>query len=143
MAIIFFIIEIFTPGFVLACFGIGFLVTALVSSFKASFEIQILIFSITTLVVFFGIRPFVLKYFFNKEESKIQTNVNALIGKNARVTVKIDPPTYSGRVAIEGDDWRAISIDEKSIDVGTIVKITRVDGTKLFVEEVKSQNEEI
>jgi membrane protein implicated in regulation of membrane protease activity len=58
-----FIAEIFTPGFVLACFGVASLVTGLLSFLGVGLQGQIVTFSISTIVVFFGIRPVFLKYF--------------------------------------------------------------------------------
>lgn len=138
-AIIFFIIEIFTPGFVLACLGIGCLVSGLAAIFNFNFQVQVLVFSITTLIVFFGIRPFILKYLF-KTSATIETNVDALIGKIGRVSVKIDPASNTGRVIVEGDDWRAVSVDDNSIEAGTKVIILKVTGTKLLVKKADSEN---
>lgn len=138
-AIFFFIIEIFTPGFVLACLGIGCLISGLAAILNFNFQIQVLAFSITTLIVFFGIRPFILKYLF-KASATIETNVDALIGKTGRVAVKIDPESNSGRVIVEGDDWRALSVDDDIIDAGKKVIILKVTGTKLLVKKVDAEN---
>lgn len=132
-AFILFIAEIFTPGFLVACFGISCLVTSIVAYLGMGVKIQVLTFSVSTLVVFFGIRPFVLKYFYSKE-SKIKTNVDALIGKKGRVTERIDSNAVKGRVIIGGEDWRAVSVDEKAIEKDVKIEVNKVEGTKLFVK---------
>jgi membrane protein implicated in regulation of membrane protease activity len=137
----FFIAEIFTPGFLLACFGIACLTTGLFSFFELGAKAQIITFSISTLVVFFGIRPFVLKYFYTST-GKLKTNIDALIGKTGLVSERIDPNINKGRVIIGGEDWRGISIDENIIETGEKIKVVRVDGTKLYIKPVAKGQED-
>lgn len=125
-----FIAEIFTPGFLLACFGVASLVTGLLSFLGVGLQAQIVTFSVSTLVVFFGIRPVFLKYF----DASIRTNVDALIGKTGRVTERIDPETNSGRVIVGGEDWKGALIGERIIEVGEEVTVIRVEGAKVFVK---------
>ncbi|MBN2090865.1 NfeD family protein [candidate division KSB1 bacterium] len=141
VAILFFIIEIFTPGFVLACFGVGCIASALAAFLKFNFQIQILAFSITTLAVFFGLRPLILQYFF-KSTDNVKTNVEALTTKIGRVSIQINPVQNTGRVIINGEDWRAISIDESIIDVGEKVEVLKVDGAKVIIKKLAKSVEE-
>jgi len=134
VAILFFIIEIFTPGFVLACFGVGCLASALAAFLNFNFQIQILAFSATTLAVFFGLRPLILQYFF-KSTDNIKTNIDALINKIGRVSVRIDSIQNTGRVVVNSEDWRAISADESIIEVGERVEVLKVDGSKVIVRK--------
>jgi len=135
VAVLFFIIEIFTPGFVLACFGVGCIISALAAFLKFSFQIQVSAFSVTTLAVFFGLRPLILQYFF-KATDNVKTNVDALANKTGRVSIQIDSARNSGRVIINGEDWRAVSIDESVIAVGEKVEILKVDGSKVVVKKI-------
>ncbi len=134
VAILFFIIEIFTPGFVLACFGVGCLASALTAFLNFNFQLQILAFSATTLAVFFGLRPLILQYFF-KSTDNIKTNIDALIYKIGRVSVRIDSIQNTGRVVVNSEDWRAISADESVIEVGERVEVLKVDGSKVIVRK--------
>jgi len=140
-AIVLFIAEIFTPGFLLACFGVACLATGLVSFLDLGVKVQIITFSISTLVVFFGIRPFVLKYFYSST-GELKTNVDALVGKTGLVSERIDPSTDKGRVTIGGEDWRGLSIDESVIEAGEKIIVVRVDGTKLFVKPLPKRKED-
>ena len=126
-------LEIFIPGFFVACLGMAFLVTAVPAFFGGNVKLQIVIFSLASIVIFFGLRPFFLKYL-SPDKHTTRTNTDALIGRIGVVLEAIDPNTYSGRVKVGGEDWRAISNSEKAIAVGEKIVVTKVDGTKLFVD---------
>jgi membrane protein implicated in regulation of membrane protease activity len=131
--IILFILELFTPSFVLACFGLAAMVTAIASFVGLDIKMQIVVFSVANIVIFAGLRPFFMKYLSSKREDT-KTNVEALIGKTGIVTESIDPDTNSGRVNVGGEDWRALSDSGVVISKGQKIKVNKVDGTKLFVE---------
>jgi len=135
LAIILFIAEIVTPGgFVLACLGIGCLASGFISYLGFGVTIQLLIFSIASLTLFFGIRPFFSKYFL-QSVSKIKTNIDALVEKTGMVSERIDPATCKGRVLVGGEDWKGVSVSDEVINAGTKVTVVRVDGAKLVVKE--------
>ena len=129
------ILEIFTPGFVLASFGIGCFAAGLSASFGMSFYFQIFLFSAGTLLVFFGIRPLFKKYLLPPRVEE-PTNVAALEGKSGRVTETVDNNNDSGRVKIGGEDWRAVAEDNQVYKEGETVQTIRVEGTKVFVKKV-------
>ncbi len=131
--VILFILEIFTPGFILACFGVACAVTALASYLGCSIKMQIVIFSAANIIIFFGIRPFFLK-FLSSNKHAVRTNTEALIGKIGIVTESIDPNSDIGRVKVGGEDWRAISNSNTKISAGQKIMVKKVDGTKLFVD---------
>jgi membrane protein implicated in regulation of membrane protease activity len=135
LAIILFIAEIMTPGgFVLACLGISCLASGFISYLGFGVTIQLLIFSLASLTLFFGIRPFFSKYFL-QSAGKIKTNIDALVEKTGMVSERIDPATGKGRVLVGGEDWKGVSISDEVIDVGTKVAVVRVDGAKLVVKK--------
>jgi membrane protein implicated in regulation of membrane protease activity len=137
VAVILFILEIGTPGFILACFGIGCLGGALLDYLGFGFGYQISAFCVVSIVLFFTIRPIVKKHFYkNGENSK--TNTDALIGLVVLVDEKIDPSDDSGRVKVGGDNWRAVSIDNIILDKGSKVEVKKVEGTKVFVTLYKN-----
>ncbi len=141
VAIVMFIAEIFTPGFLLACLGLGCLASGIFALIGAGLSVQVIVFIITTLVVFFGIRPFILKRFY-KAAKGVKTNVDALVGKQGMVTEAIDPLKGSGRVVVAGESWRGITEDNNQIPVDTAISVVRVEGTKLFVKPSSSTEEE-
>lgn len=135
-AVILFIVEIFAPTFISICIAIGCLASGLFSYFDYGIKIQTIIFFIGTSASFFGVRPLMLKYAY-KEGRGIKTNVDALIGKIGRVTIKIDPNKDEGRVIVDGEDWRAISEGNIIINSGEKIEVIKVDSTILIVKSIK------
>jgi membrane protein implicated in regulation of membrane protease activity len=143
LGLIFLIAELGTPGgFVLACFGISCFVTAFFSFVGFSFSIQVLIFSISSLALFFSIRRLFPKLF-SQSANRIKTNVDALIGKTGVVSEMIDPSTGKGRVVVGGEDWKGVSVSDTVIEIENKVRIIKVDGTKLIVDEIKLHKGEV
>lgn len=133
VALVFFIVEIFTSGFAVACFSIGALAAAIGAALDLEVIWQIILFAVFTLVAFVFVRPMVLKIFF-KHTSDQPTNADALIGKQGRVSANIDPKTGYGRVSIDGDDWKAVSLDGSLITKGTVVQVVKIDSIILTVK---------
>jgi len=135
VGILLFIAEIFTPGFVLASFGIGCLFSALAAGIGLSLKMQILGFIVGTLVAYFTVRPFFTRYCY-KSSPDVKTNVDALIGKIGRVTETISLEVGTGRVLVGGDDWRAVSVENTIIPERSPVEVVRVQGTTVYVRPV-------
>jgi membrane protein implicated in regulation of membrane protease activity len=135
LGIILLIAELATPGgFVLACLGISCFVAGLFSYFGFGSTMQILIFSIASLTLFFCIRPLFKKYLIQASD-KVKTNIDALEGKIGIVSERIDPPSGKGRVMVGGEDWKGISLADKIIDVGQRIIVIKVDGSKLVIQQ--------
>jgi len=133
IAILLFIVEIFIPTFFAASLAIGSIAAAIFSFLGFGIEVQFIVFSLGTLAIFFAIRPFMLKYA-HRKNGQIGTNVDALIGKTAKVTVTIDNSKNEGRVVFEGDDWRAETENSEILEPGSKVEILKVDSTVLIVK---------
>ena len=132
VALVFFIMEIFTPGFAVACLSIGSIGGSIASACGLEFKFQILVFAIATLLAFVLVRPVVLKVFHNKSK-EVLTNVDALVGRQAIVSEEI-VPIVGGRVKVDGEDWKAISADGRPVSAGTPVRILKVESVILTVE---------
>ena len=135
VAIVLFIGEVFTPGFVLASFGIGALFSSVAAGLGLEIKGQVAGFISGTLVAFFGVRPLFTRYGY-KGSSGVKTNVEALMGKTGRVSETIDDARNSGRVLVGGDDWKAVSLDGSVIEKDTRVEVVRVEGVKVIVRSI-------
>jgi membrane protein implicated in regulation of membrane protease activity len=133
-AVLLIIVEILTAGFVLGSFGIAAFITAVVAYIGFPIEFQLIVFIASSLVIFFALRPIAKKYLAPKK--KIETNVHRLIGKKAIVIETIDNFRQTGRVKIDGDDWRARTESQEIIPVGREVIIKVVDSATLIVSSV-------
>lgn len=65
-----------------------------------------------------------------------KTNVDAVIGTQGYVIEAIDNLSYTGRVKLGGITWAARSAPGGSIPEGTLVRVERVEGVKVYVSPV-------
>src|SRR5690606_17357430 len=117
LAIVLLIVEIFTVTFLTASLAVGCLAAGIFSYLGFDINLQLIVFSIVSIIAFFGARPFMKKYAY-KAGGNVRTNMEALIGQIGRVSETIDPATGSGRVQVGGDDWRAEALHDNLIKVG-------------------------
>ena len=136
--IILMIAEIFTPGFLLASFGIGALGGSLSAYLDYETTLQLIVFSIVTMAVFFGLRPFYIKFLY-RSDTQLETGVKAFIGNTYKVTEQIINVENTGRVKIGSESWRARSETDVIIEAGELVVVSSVEGSTLIV----STNERI
>jgi membrane protein implicated in regulation of membrane protease activity len=133
-AIILVIIELLTAGFGVICFAIGALFSALSAYFGLGLLWQLLVFAVTSVLTFIFLRPVMIKLLERKSKD-VKTNADALIGKTALVSETIDATQNTGRVAVDGDDWKAVSADGSIINKGEKVKIVSRDSIILTVNQ--------
>ena len=136
LGVIFFVFEIFTPGFIVATFGFGCLAAAFPAYFHSHFLWQLFAFSAGTLAFFFTVRPLYLKYLYPREK-QISTNAQALIGQKGVVIEAIDVARGQGRVKVGGEDWKASCRTREHLAVGTKVRVSALEGVTLFVEPIE------
>ena len=134
VAIVLVILEIMTAGFGVICFAIGAVFSALVAGLGGSITWQIVVFAVVSLLTFVFLRPVVIR-FLDKKSKDVKTNADAVIGRKGIVSERIDSAQHTGRVAIDGDDWKAISEDGSVIEKGAEVKIVKLDSIILTVKQ--------
>ena len=138
-AIILVIVEICTVAFGSICFAIGAGFAALAAVFHANLTWQIVVFVIVSLLTFIFLRPVVVR-FLEKKSKDVKTNAEAIIGRKAVVSERIDATQHTGRVAIDGDDWKAVSEDGSVIEKGTDVEILKLDSIIATVRRATRNN---
>lgn len=132
IAILLVIFEICSATFGAICFAIGAGFSALAAGLGLNLTWQIVIFAVASLLIFIFLRPFMLK-FLDRKSKDVKTNADALLGRKAVVSERIDASQHTGRVAIDGDDWKAVSSDGTVIETGTEVTIVKMDSIILTV----------
>ena len=134
-ALLLFIVELFTTGFAVICLSIGALGGTVAALCGASLEVQILVFAVVSFIALLGVRPLLKRLFF-KDGDKVATNADAILGKRGVVCVAIAADDDTGRVMIDGMDWRARSEDGCALDEGTKVEVVGRDSVILIVKKL-------
>lgn len=132
VAIVCLITELTGGDFFIMCFAIGAALTAVLSFLPIGFYAQLLVFLVLSVLCIFFVRPFALKYLHSHKRERL-SNVDALIGQNGRVSEPIAEGGY-GRVAIDGDDWKAVSADGQGLEQGAKVKVVGRESVIITVE---------
>lgn len=133
MALFFFVAEIFTLGFVLACFGVGAAVAAILAFAGVGAAWQLLAFVVVSALAVLLSRPFAERV---SEPNAEQVGIDRVLGKRAVVVEAIEPASASGRVRVEREEWRAEAVDDREIAVGARVEVVAVEGTRLRVRSI-------
>lgn len=134
IAILLLIFEICSATFGAICFAIGAGFSALAAGLGANLTWQIVIFAVVSLLTFVFLRPVVMR-FLERKSKDVKTNADALIGRKGVVSERIDATQHTGRVAIDGDDWKAVSDDGSVIEKGTTVEIVKLDSIIVTVKQ--------
>lgn len=128
------IFEICSATFGAICFAIGAGFSALAAGLGAGVTWQIVIFAVVSLLTFIFLRPFMLK-FMDRKSKDVKTNAEAIIGRKGVVSERINAEQHTGRVAIDGDDWKAVSEDGSIIEKGASVEIVKMDSIIVTVKQ--------
>lgn len=130
-------IEIATMALTTIWFAGGALVAFILALLGASVNVQLVVFLVISFVLLFFTRPLASKYI-NKNTTR--TNVESLVGKQARVTVAIDNTLSTGAAVVDGQEWTARAADDThTYPVGALVNIQNVKGVKIIVSESKEE----
>ena len=128
---VFFIIEIFTVGFLIFWLGVGALFAMLISFLTSNIIIQTTVFVISSGLLIFATKPLVNKI--TKKEI-VPTNVYSIVGKKGIVIEDINWSTGTGQIKSEGEVWSAKTNEQINIPKGTEVEIESIDGVKVIVK---------
>ena len=136
LLILFGIGEAITVGLTSILFAAVSLVALVVALLNGPIWLQIVLFIVVSILCMLAIRPLAAKYLNNKVEP---TNADRIIGAETRVVENIDNLQATGAVRIAGMVWSARSENDAPIPVGTLVRVLRIEGVKVYVEEVKEE----
>lgn len=133
-AVVFFIGEVMTEGFCLLWFSVGALVALFFTLFTDNLIVLFAIFLSVAIILLLATRK--LTENFLNSRKKVESNVNALIGKKAKIIEEIDQIEGFGKVKVNGEVWKAITEDSSvTFNVGETVIIKAIDGVKLIIEK--------
>ena len=117
-------------------FAAGALVSGIVALLHGALWLQIALFFLVSIGCMIAARPLVVKYI---NQATTATNADRVLGAAARVTEAIDNTVPVGAVYVDGKTWSARSVSGEPIAQGTMVRVKRMEGVRLFVEESKEE----
>ena len=130
LMIVFLFIESQGVNMVSLWFAAGALGALIAHLCGAELWLQIVIFFALSIVLLASLRPIARKYFTPKIS---KTNVDSVIGQTCLVTADIDNIAAQGQVKLGAMEWSARSTSGEAIKAGTLVKVDRIEGVKVFV----------
>jgi len=111
-------------------FAAGALVATLAAMLSAPIWLQITLFVVISVGLLALLWPLVRKFL---KPGITKTNVDAVIGSVGRVTATIDNVAAEGQVKLGAMAWTARSTSGDIIPEGTLIRVDRIEGVKVFV----------
>ena len=130
LTVVFIFIEANTVAMVSTWFAAGSLGAMIVSLLGGKIWLQAVVFLVVSAGLLLLLRPMVRKHF-NPKLTK--TNVDSIIGTTGIVTVEIQNNLAAGQVKLGAMEWSARSSSGAVIPVGTLIKVDKIEGVKVYV----------
>ena len=134
LLVVFLIVEASTVTLVSLWFAAGSLAALIAALLHAPLWLQALLFLAVAAGTLIALRPLTRKFIHPKLTA---TNVDSVIGSAGLVTASIDNVTAVGQVKLGAMEWSARSTSGAPIAEGTLVKVDRIEGVKVFVSPVE------
>ena len=135
LMVLFMALEAATVMLASIWFAAGSLCALIVCLLGGRLWLQIVVFFAISILLLFLLLPMAKKRLKSKV---VATNADALVGKVCKVTEAIDPMD-GGRIKVGDVTWSAQC--ENEVKAGARVKILKIQGAKVLVEEVKKEVE--
>ncbi len=115
-------------------FAAGALAAAVAAMLSAQVWLQVVLFFVVSGGLLAALWPFVRKVL---NPAHAATNIDSVIGTEGYITASVDNLNATGQVKLGGMYWTARSTDGGNIPEGTLVKVDRIEGVKVFVSPVQ------
>lgn len=134
LAVIIFAIvaEAMTAALVSIWFVPAGFISMLLAAVNAPLWLQVAVFLVASALCIFLLRSLFCK---GDKGKKVRTNLDAVIGAEARVTERICNIEEKGAVKVMGKEWSARSDDGEIYDEGDTVRVLEIRGVKLIVKK--------
>ena len=131
LMLVFLIAEAACPVHLISLwFAVGALVAMVSAMLSASVAVQLAAFLMVSAALLALLWPLTKKFL---NPSHVATNVDSVIGATGMVTEDIDNVTAVGRVKLGAMYWSARSTSGVPISQGTVIRVDRIEGVKVFV----------
>ena len=125
--------EAVTVGLTFIWFAVGALGGLVTAWLGGEVWQQVVVFLALSALALVLVRPVASRFL---KTSHSPTNADRVIGKTAVVTEAIDNVEGKGQVNISGQVWSARSQHDVVIPAGAEVKVLRIEGVKVYVENI-------
>ena len=132
------IIELLSGVVATLCVAVGCLAAAVAALAGTGIEMQLAAMAAGVILAFIFIAPLVNRMRQRKAANREEynSNMNALIGREAIMTRAYENEAEPGRARIDGDNWQVRSHDGTPIAHGTRVSVTGYDSIILIVKPI-------
>ena len=136
--VVFLAAEAGTVTLISIWFALGALGAILVALLGGGLMLQITVFLLLATILLLSLRGIVRRHI-RPRISK--TNIDSVIGATGIVLSPVDNIAALGQVQVNGVEWAARSTDGTQIPAGTLVRVDKIEGVKVFVSpaEVSAQ----
>ena len=132
--VVFIAAEAMTVTLVSIWFAAGALGAVLVALMGGGVVLQVTVFLALAGALLLSLRSVVRKRF---NPRITRTNVDSVVGATGIVLTPVNNIAALGQVQLGGVEWSARSTDNTHIPAGTLVKVDRIEGVKVFVSPVR------
>ncbi len=133
LMVLFLILESSTVALISIWFAAGSLVAMIAALLGAEIWLQAVLFTLVSCVLLGCLRPFVRKLI---KPRIVKTNADAVVGTTGYLLETADNLRGTGLIKLGGVEWTARSATDGVIPAGSLVKVERIEGVKVFVREV-------
>ena len=131
LVVLFVIVEAACPLHLVSIwFAVGSLVALLVWFLGGPFWLQLTLFLMVSCVLLAALWPLTKKFL---KPNLTATNIDSIIGSTGYVTAAIDNVAATGQVKLGAMEWTARSSSGTPIAEGTLIRVDRIEGVKVFV----------
>lgn len=131
--VVFGVVEAVTVGLVSIWFVFGSVAGLIAACCGGAIWLQVGLFFVVSIAALAFTRPLAKKLLYKNVTA---TNADRVLGQTARVTEDIDNSVPTGAVYVGGVTWTARSQDGQPIPCDTQVRVVRMEGVRLFVEQI-------
>ena len=128
--VVFLAAEAGTVTLISIWFALGALGAILVALLGGGLMLQITVFLLLATILLLSLRGIVRRHI-RPRISK--TNIDSVIGATGIVLSPVDNIAALGQVQVNGVEWSARSTDGTQIPAGTLVRVDKIEGVKVFV----------
>ena len=136
LLVLFLLMEGATASMISTWFAGGALAAMITTLFTDEWWIQAVVFFVVSAALLALLRPFAKRF---AKPNQLATNVDSVPGKTGVVLEDIDNLAPAGQVKLDAMVWTARSTTGENISAGTVVKVDRVEGVKIFVTKIEEE----